>query len=85
MGLVHRVAPVADFDAAFAAYCANIAENAPLAMRASKAIVNQVAGGLADADLARCQELSDACKASEDHVEGRRAFMEKRRPQFRGR
>ena len=85
MGLVHRVAPVADFEAGFAEYVATIADNAPLAMRASKAIVNQVAGGLADADLDLCKRLSEACTASEDYREGRRAFMEKRRPVFRGR
>ena len=85
MGLVHRVAPVADFETAFAAYCGNIAQNAPLAMRASKGIVNQVAGGLADADLDACRALSEACTASEDYREGRKAFMEKRKPVFRGR
>ncbi len=84
MGLVHRVTPAADFDAALNAYCAAMAENAPIAMQASKAITNEVAGGLANADMALCQKWSDACKASEDYKEGRRAFKEKRKPVFRG-
>ena len=36
-------------------------------------------------DDARCQELVDACFNSEDYIEGRRAFMEKRPAQWKGR
>jgi enoyl-CoA hydratase/carnithine racemase len=39
----------------------------------------------AERDLARCQALVDACFASEDYREGQTAFMEKRKPQFKGR
>jgi enoyl-CoA hydratase len=39
----------------------------------------------ADRDTARCEQFIAACSASEDHIEGRRAFMEKRKPVFRGR
>ena len=84
MGLVHRVASVADFDAQLEVYCASIAENAPLSMQASKMIVNEVAGGLTNADMDLCQRLTDACKSSDDYKEGRLAFKEKRRPVFRG-
>lgn len=84
MGLVHRVTRAADFDTALNAYCTSIAENAPIAMQASKAITNEVAAGLRNADLELCQKWSDACKASEDYKEGRRAFREKRKPAFRG-
>jgi enoyl-CoA hydratase/carnithine racemase len=38
-----------------------------------------------DGDSGLCDKLVKACFESEDYIEGRRAFMEKRRPVFRGR
>jgi enoyl-CoA hydratase len=54
-----------------------------MTMRALKHTVGELLHGEAG-DLDACDVLVKACFDSEDYVEGRRAFMEKRRPVFRG-
>lgn len=84
MGFVNRVVPVADLDRVVAEYCALLAENAPLTMAAAKFAIRQT--GL-DPDIREMEQFArmlDACFNSEDYREGRRAFMEKRKPKFQG-
>ncbi len=82
MGLVHRVAPVAELEKLTREYCDMIAANAPLTMRAAKRIIREVSRK--DYDAARCRAWVKECFESEDYAEGRKAFMEKRKPVFRG-
>ena len=85
MGLVNQVVPRAELEHAVRGVALTIADNAPLSIRASKATVAQVVKDAQDRDMARCVAMIEACFTSEDYVEGRRAFMEKRKPVFKGR
>ena len=62
-----------------------IAGNAPLTVDSVKYIINQTTRDPAERDLARCDQLVKECFASQDYIEGRTAFMEKRKPVFSGR
>ncbi len=84
IGLVDRVVPRAELEDTVHDIAVTIAENAPLTIRATKAIVAEVLKDPAERDLDLCERMVRDCMSSEDHVEGRRAFMEKRRPAFTG-
>jgi enoyl-CoA hydratase/carnithine racemase len=83
MGLVNRVVANNALEDYTRRYCATIAENAPMTMHALKRTVSELMRG-ERADLDACEALVRGCFDSQDYIEGRRAFMEKRRPVFRG-
>lgn len=83
MGLLNRVVADAELEDHVRRYCATIADNAPLTMKALKRTVGELVKG-PDGDIAAAEQLVKACFDTQDFVEGRRAFMEKRRPVFRG-
>ncbi|MFO1161674.1 MAG: enoyl-CoA hydratase [Reyranellaceae bacterium] len=85
MGLVHGVAPTDGLDAMVDGITSAIAQNAPLTIGLAKAAAREIAKPESQQDHARLEKLAAACFDSEDFKEGRRAFMEKRKPAFQGR
>ena len=84
MGLVNRIVPVAELETYVRTYADTIASNAPLTLKAVKFIVGETVKDESQRDLARANELVENCFTSQDYTEGRRAFMEKRKPKFTG-
>lgn len=84
MGLVNRSMPDAELDAYVKNYADTIGGNAPLTVDAVKFIVGEVVKPESKRDMKKCADLVSQCFASNDYTEGRKAFMEKRKPAFTG-
>lgn len=84
MGLINDVVEAEQLEDTVRDLAEIIGANAPLTIRASKTIVEELLKDEDDHDLELCAEMVRRCMESEDFVEGRRAFMEKRRPVFTG-
>jgi enoyl-CoA hydratase/carnithine racemase len=84
IGLVHRVVPAADLMTEARTLAAQLAANAPVAMRY---IINAVNKGLEMPFAEACQyeaTLFGLVASTEDMREGTAAFLEKRKPEFKG-
>ena len=84
MGLVNRVLPGDKLESYVKDYADTIGGNAPLTVNSVKFIANQTVADEDKRDLKRCADLVKRCFDSKDFIEGRRAFMEKRKPAFVG-
>jgi enoyl-CoA hydratase len=84
MGLVHRVLADAELEGYLNDVIRTLSENAPLAMANTKTILEQYVKSSGAPDPARMRAAIERCAKSADYIEGRRAFMEKRKPHFTG-
>jgi enoyl-CoA hydratase len=84
MGLVNRIVPAAELESYVKTITDMICANAPLTIKAVKFTVGEILKDESKRNVARANELVEACFASRDYTEGRTAFMEKRKPVFTG-
>src|ERR671917_2047880 len=85
LGLVNLVVPAADLEAKTLEMANRIAEKSPVALRMAKEAVKTAARSSLDEGLRREVDLFALTFSSQDKDEGVRAFLEKRKPDFRGR
>jgi enoyl-CoA hydratase/carnithine racemase len=85
LGIVNYVVAAAELEAFVESYAIGIAANAPLSIVAAKRVIDEYVKDADQRDAALTEKVVADCFASEDYVEGRRAFMEKRKAAFRGR
>ena len=84
-GLVNRVVPVELLLEESLAFAAEIADRAPLALAAAKRAINNADEMALAAGLAEERDLFHNLFDSSDSKEGMQAFIEKRKPRWRGR
>jgi len=85
MGLVHKVLPSEELESFVGQVLQTLCENAPLSIANTKTIIEEYVKSSGAPDAARMRAAIERCARSEDYREGRRAFMEKRKPRFQGR
>ena len=86
-GLVNFLVPREQLESFTMTLAREIAGNAPLSLKGTKRVLNLMAGTLrmGHEEIAEAERLMVEAFGSEDLKEGQRAFLLKRKPDFRGR
>ena len=85
IGLVNRVVPAGEALAAAMDVATKIAQRGPLAVREAKRLLDAAGDLDLDAGLAAELDASERIFDTDDMVEGAKAFLEKRDPEYHGR
>jgi len=84
IGLVNHVLQAGVLEAFVMQYAETMAGNAPLSIVSAKRVIDEYVKDVNKRDQALADRAVADCFASQDYIEGRRAFMEKRKPVWTG-
>jgi enoyl-CoA hydratase/carnithine racemase len=84
IGLIDKLVSEAELWNTTTEIAKQIAENAPLSIAASRITIAEILKDESKRDMKAIKDIATRCMDSDDFREGRTAFMEKRKPQFKG-